>query len=281
MAGESISWIAPDASTTALDGSSNYLALEGEQDTYMRKVALLDQRTPQRPGTNVRYADLPPCVVTYPLQVSASSETNLRTAIRTLTQKFGQTLIGTPPPSGTLRATAPDGSTTRDLVCFYFAGLEGDGRSPNRSPGSIIFPLQLLATDPLWQDSASTTAGPYTNTQMGSTQTINITGDYQCWPTWTLTGPFVNMVITNTTTGKAIKLTANGGISLANGDTLTINSIAGTVVKNSSSAISNLTVDSILFPLVPGNNAITFTYTGGVLGQTTAQAVYKNRWFSC
>lgn len=274
---ETLTWIDPSASSHLLDGSSvsNPLAVEGRQGLFMPPIANLDQRTPLRPGTTIRYVDIQPRVVTVPLLVKGSTDSALRSQLRTMMTWFNTT--STP---GTLRSTAPDAST-RDLTCYYYDGLPLDESYPNKFTTWALVPLQLLAADPFWYDTSTTTAGPYSNTQMGSSQTINNTGDYLVYPTWTLTGPFVNMVITNTTTGQAIKLTANGGVSLVNGDTLTINTSAGTIVKNSSNSIDKLTTDSILFALAKGNNSITFTYTGGVNGQTTAQATYKNRYFSC
>lgn len=276
MANESVAWIDPSATSHALDGSStsNPLALRGRQGIGMPPIANLDQRTPLRPGTTIRFVDIQPRVVTVPLLVSGNgSETTLRTTLRSMMTWFNTT--STP---GTLRATAPD-STQRDLTAYYYAGLELAEDEQDRGPGWQLVPLQLLAADPFWYDTSATTT-TYTNTQMGSTQTITNTGDYLVYPTWTITGPFTNLVITNTTTGYKIDLSGGGGLSLTNGQTLTIDTKAGTLVgPSSANEISHLTTASVLFPFVTGANAITFTYTGGVLGQTTAAYSYKNRWF--
>ncbi len=278
MSGEAISWKDPNGVVHALDGSGNYLALEGEQDNYMPPIALVDQRTPQRAGTTIRYIDVQPRLLTYPIEVTASSEMDLRTAIRSLCSMFFSSSAANP---GTLIATAPDGVSQRQISAYYFDGLRGDGSPSNRTPGAILFPLQLEAADPFWQDTTAQQT-TYTNTQMGSAQTIINAGDYRVWPTWVITGPLTNLVITNTTTGEKIDLTANSGLSLTNGQSLTINTLAGTLVGPSgANEISHLTTDSILFSLATGANGITFTYTGGVNGQTSAQITYTNRWLSC
>lgn len=276
MAIETITWKDPSGTSHPFDGSGNYLALEGEQGNYMPPVAPLDQRTPQRPGTTIRYFDIQQRLLTYPLVVTATTEMNLRTAIRQLTEMF-YTPAGSP---GTLIATAPDGSQ-RQCSAYYWAGLTGDGTPPKRGPGNILLPLQLLAADPFWYDTSATVSN-YTNTQFLAGFTITNSSDFLVWPTWVITGPFTNLVITNTTTGQAIKLTANSGLSLTNGQTLTINTQAGTLIgPASANEIGFLTTDSVLFALATGANVITVSYTGGVLGQTTGQCTYTNRWFSC
>src|SRR5690349_7070593 len=117
MAGESIIWKYASGTSHALDGSGNYLALEGEQDNYMPPIALLDQRTPQRAGTNIRYVDIKPRILTYPIQVTATTEMNLRTANRALFSMFFTSSASSP---GTLIAIAPDGSSQRQIVCWYY-----------------------------------------------------------------------------------------------------------------------------------------------------------------
>jgi hypothetical protein len=277
MAGETLTWIDSTSTSHVLDGSSNTnpRSVEGRQGLFMPPTAQLDQRAPLTPGTTVIYTDIQARIVTIPLLVSCTTDVTLRSTLRSMVDDW----FSAP---GTLRATDPS-AVNRDLgpgQCYYVGGLELDESYPAKFTTWVIAPLQLLAADPFWYDTSNTTAGPYTNTQMGSTQVIANGGKVYVYPTWTLTGPFVNMVITNTTTGLKIDLTANGGISLVNGDTLTINTAAGTIVKNSTDNRDKLTTASVLFPLIVGNNSITFTYTGGVNGQTTAQAVFKQRYRS-
>jgi hypothetical protein len=277
MAGEAITWIDTSSVSHALDGTSNYLATIGEQSNYMAPIANLDQRTPLQPGTNVRYVDVQPRILTYPILVTATTETLLRTAIRQLTQMFN-----TSTGPGILRATNPDGTTTRDISCYYYGGLEGDGSYPNRTPGSMLFPLQLLAYDPLWHDTTPTST-LFTNAQLASAISITNNGDFECWPVWAITGPFVNLTMTNTTTSKAIKLTANGGINFLVANTLTIDLSPGKksfLKQDLTNQVSFLTTDSLLWSLAPGVNSITFTMTGNT-SATTATVTYAQRYWSC
>jgi hypothetical protein len=275
MAGETLTWIDLSSISHPFDDSIGILALDGEQGLTMPPIALLDQRTPGRAGSRVRYIDVLPRPVTIPLQFHASSESALRTLIKSATSWF-KPAAGTP---GTVRATEPDGTTQRDLFCYYQGGLEGDGK--NRTPGGHVFAVQLLASDdPLWND-VNATVTSYTNTQMGSPISITNNGDWECWPIWTVNGPFVNLVMTNTTTGKKTDLTNNGGISIANGHSIVIDSLKGTIILDgTTSELGLLTPDSVPWPLATGANSITFSYTGGVNGQTSAQVSYKQRWFS-
>lgn len=277
MAGETLTWIDSTSTSHALDGSSssNPRAVEGMQGRFMPPTAQIGQRTPLYPGETIIYTDIQPRIVTIPLLVSAATDTALRTQLRSMVDDW----FSAP---GTLRVTAPGGDQ-RDLgpgACYYVGGLELDESYPQKFTTWALVPLQLEAADPFWYDTTNTTVGPYTNTQMASTQTVSNGGKYLVYPTWTLTGPFTNMIITDTTTGLKIDLTANGGISLVNGDTLTINTSAGTIVKNTTDSRDKLTTASVLFPLVVGNNSITFTYSGGVNGQTTAQVTFKQRYRS-
>lgn len=277
MAGESYTWIDSASTSHPMDGSGNTLVLGyGPVGLYMPPTAQLNQRTPLQPGSNWKYTDIQDRILTLPVLVFATSETLLRTQLRSMID----TWFAAP---GTLRATAPDGTTQRDLnSAYYFAGLDIDETdNSKRGPGWVEAPLQLWAPDPFWYDTAATTAGPYTNTQMGAGVTIANGGAYACDATWTLHGPFTNLVITNTTSGYKMDISANGGLTLGNTDSLVIDTKAGTITLNgTTSEMSHLSTASVLFQLLTGNNAITFTYTGGLNGTTTATVSYKQRYRS-
>lgn len=276
MANELLTWIDSTNASHALDGSStaNPLAFEGAQGLRMPPIAQLDQRTPLQPGTSIKYTDIQARPVTIPLLVSgAGSETTLWSQLRAMVD----TWFAAP---GTLRYTGPDG-TSRDLLnCYYLGGLEGDESYPSRKPGSLEVPLQLLATEPFWHDTADTVIN-YTNTQIFNGFTSTNNGAYECYPAWVFKGPFINLVMADTTTGYKIDLTANGGINFLSTDTLTIDTNAGTLLKQDGSDMTGfLTTDSVLFPLAVGNNAISFTYSGGVNGVTAATLTFRQRYRS-
>lgn len=274
MAAESYIWIDSAATSHAMDGSTGVEVLAGPIGLYMPPLSLLDQRTPGQPGTTIKYTDILPRPITLPIHIQGATES----ALETLKNALVETWFANP---GTLRRTRPDGSTQRDLACSYLAGLgldESDTSSQTRGSGWIETPLQLLAAVPFWTDTADTTAGPYSNTQMGAGQTIANNGTWECYAKWTLHGPFSAMVITNTTTGYKMDLTANGGLTLGNTDSLVIDTTAGTMLLNGSTdERSHLSYDSILFPLAKGNNAITWSYSSGLNGTTTTTLTFRQR----
>lgn len=278
MAAETLAWIDSTSTSHALDGSSvsNPRHVAGRQGFYAPPIAQLGQRTPLQPGEIIRFTDILPRVITVPLLIKdpGGSEANLQTQLEAMIE----TWFANP---GTFRSTKPSGAQ-RDLNCYYLAGLELDENldNGNRGAGWAYVTPQFEAADPFWYDTAAT-VNNYTEAQMLAGVTVVNNGAYLAYPQWQITGPFSALVITNTTTGLAIKLT-NGTYSTSNGDTTFIDASLGTVNLDSGhiNKIQFLTTDSILFPLAVGNNAITFGGTGFVSGQTTAQVSFKQRYRS-
>lgn len=90
--------------------------------------------------------------------------------------------------------------------------------------------------------------------------------------TFTITGPIVNPVITNTTTGVSMGFT----ITLANTDTLTINTRDHTVYLNGNINRRNTMTTVGWFDLPPGTSFIGF---GGQSGSgSTLLVSYRNAW---
>jgi hypothetical protein len=88
-------------------------------------------------------------------------------------------------------------------------------------------------------------------------------GTFGSPPMIVLEGPTTDPVIRNLTEGKKLEFSRNGGVVLAEGDTLTINTALQTAVKTSGSEEENvrnrLSLDSEWFDLQPGANNLTFT----------------------
>jgi hypothetical protein len=103
---------------------------------------------------------------------------------------------------------------------------------------------------------------------------IDVDGQVQTWPTWTLYGAAATVVVDNETTGKSFALDAG----LAAGDVLELDTRPGikTVLKNGAAAFSLLTAWD-LFPLVPGDNAINVTITGAD-ANTELVAAWRPAW---
>lgn len=292
MAAESNLWIASDGVTQlSLNGTSinGLLALDGRQGIQFPIVSIQDQRIPLQPGSIARYMDYPPRVVLLPLGIKTPDEISFTQQMRNMATWF-DTPAGTP---GIYRRVAADGST-RDLNVYYQAGLEGidDMDGGNRGAGWMRTVLQLYATDPFWYDPTYTTAtfvpsgaAPALLPKLipillgfggiSSAFAIFNLGDYEAWPIWTIHGPGVNPVLTNSTTGKSTTFT----ITLGGSDVLVIDTrpLQKSVTLNGSVNWSIFSPSSSMWPFAKGANSCTLTMTGtGAGSQILLQ--YKQRY---
>lgn len=107
-------------------------------------------------------------------------------------------------------------------------------------------------------------------------------GDWETWPTVTIAGPttgvLTNPQLDNVTTGLTLALTANGGVSIAAGQSLVVamhprdRSVAFTT---GASRYGQAT--GSFWPLQPGNNEIRFRASGDTSG-ATATLSWRSAW---
>jgi hypothetical protein len=98
-------------------------------------------------------------------------------------------------------------------------------------------------------------------------------GTATAWPLWTITGPCVRPMIRNTATGERLEFT----LSLVEGDKLTADTAARTVIYNQASRRSALVPGSRWFGLKPGATTVTF----GAFDETasaTLTASWRDAW---
>lgn len=137
--------------------------------------------------------------------------------------------------------------------------------------------VQLRADDPTWYAGNATgnpTIATYLNANINGTQTLTVGGNWPTFPVIRINGPITNPTITNSTTGKAIAITATIGsgayfdIDLSYGaktvyDNLGANRIS-TVSATSDLATWALSPDANVIAItgssVGASNDITFTY---------------------
>lgn len=197
----------------------------------------------------------------------------------------------------------------RHLVCRYSDGFGGMLRPNDWGPidwweGAVTF----MAFDPYWKDvnatamewvAPSATAfftQPFlpmnrltTGTAFGSLD-VEITGDAGAWPIWHIVGPATDPVITNESTGEVLDFTAAGGVTLATGERITVDTrpgyklvsieqLTGGEWEFVSNVLGFLTDASVLFDLRVGVNTIDFTATG-TAGATRLQLEYQQRYLS-
>jgi hypothetical protein len=90
-------------------------------------------------------------------------------------------------------------------------------------------------------------------------------------------GPVTNPQVENVTQGKLLKLTADGGITLAAGEFLEIDTDARTILLGgTSSRYSKLSSDSAWFDLAPGLNSLRFI--GTTAGAPTMTVSWRSAW---
>lgn len=130
---------------------------------------------------------------------------------------------------------------------------------PTGATGGVTFP----ATFPM----TFSTSGLST-----SSATVTNAGTFATRPTVVMSGPLVDPQIANVTAGKSLSMT----ITLAAGDTLTLDFDRRTVLLNGSASRSNtLTGSAAWWELAPGGNDIAFTAGGG---DGSAEIRYRSAW---
>ncbi len=97
---------------------------------------------------------------------------------------------------------------------------------------------------------------------LASVLTVTNEGNYPTPLLLTVTGPTMNPIIRNVTTGKKIEFSRSGGVTLAADETLTINTAAYTAVKTDVDGVETnvrgkISLDSEWFDIVQGANELT------------------------
>lgn len=94
-----------------------------------------------------------------------------------------------------------------------------------------------------------------------------------------LDGPLVNPVITHTTSGRALHLTANGGLDLAATQWLTVDGDTGAMLLNDTGDRRTILrlPESRFFDLDPGDNVVALTADSGA---GTMSVTWRDAWWS-
>lgn len=162
------------------------------------------------------------------------------------------------PKDGLALVAVVDNATSRSIMAvpeqISFPGGQG------RGPLSQRFIISMLAPNPLWYDPVVNSA---TVTE-GTPEALENDGDYDTPVTIVVSGPCTNPIVSNTTTGKAIKV----NLTLIAGETLTIATAFGlkSITKTSGGVDTNAmqyldATDRDFFWLERGTNTITVADT--------------------
>jgi hypothetical protein len=149
-------------------------------------------------------------------------------------------------------------------------------------------PVQFFASDPLWYSDTekvntlflgSSVAGRGFNKNFdygwGGTATsgaFNVVneGSMPTYPTFKINGPLTNIVLTNETTDRTLRMT----IAVAAGDYLEVDTVAKTVMLNGT-ASRYAAKGGVWWPLVPGSNTVRFQAGSG---SGTVELRYRDAW---
>ena len=269
---ERVWWVAADGATIELTDEVNYRVMWGRTGAWMPVFERVEELVPLQPGSRLREVRAAPREVDLPLLIRAASESAFDALVRSLGRAL-QPDLG----DGRLRVRTADG-TTRELVCRYAAGLEGDESITAVGDRWATAIVTFRATDPYWYASSTTSEAFDVNAGffpffpfnlLGSrgyrTANINNVGDVLAWPQWVVTGPGDNLVLANVTTGKRLALhSATSEALLAAGQQVIVDTRPGykTVVDHNGVSLYPLLTAWDLWPLVRGINRVRVELAG-------------------
>ncbi len=258
-----IVWAPPVGAEINLSGAGYYRAVLPDGGWYMPPHSLvLDYYERFAMISRVR---LEPRLLDIPIYVEADSQANFIAAIQALCNAFNP-IDGV---QGTLKVTRQDG-VVRHIQGIEYTGLEGTRNVDLYNSLWMELPLVLKCLDPAWYNP---TAETHTYTKAGGgaaffpffplvlapdailqTPTIVNDGSLDAWPIWTVTGPGTDFRITNLASGKKTAFT----LHMILGDELIIDTRPGhkSITLNGSNAFRYISVDSSLWPLVPGSQDV-------------------------
>ncbi len=146
----------------------------------------------------------------------------------------------------------------------------------------------FFANDPRWYSDAINTQGlalgaattgfgfnlgfnfGFGGTSTSGTASVTNAGTFPTYPVITLTGPLTNVTLTNQTTGEVLTI----ALTIASGDTLTIDFLNKTVLLNGT-ASRYFAKSGTWWQLQPGANSISFTAQSG---SGSASVAWRDAW---
>ncbi len=282
MAREIFSWIDANGVEHNLSGDDGIDVIIGPEGRFMPSFSFVEDKVPLQPGSRLRGINVEAREVDLPLEISCTTQSELRSKIRILLNWFNP-LKG----DGILKCVAVDGST-RILNCRYSGGLEitESGQTWQR------LVLVLKAFDPYWYDSSTvvqtfTTGQPATffpffplrlsSSTVFADIAVNNIGDVETNPEWIITGPGDSIILRNLSTGELFNL----NISLGVGEILIVNTKTGkkSVKKGDGTNLFGYqTDDSSLWALQQGQNSIRIEMSNATT-DSSVQLTYTPRYW--
>ena len=238
-------------------------------------------------GSAVQWSRAEERIITLPLLLQAPTPGEFLALRRRVTRAFTQTTPAAGlPAKGTLRITRADG-TWREISGVYLSGLEWED-SDRKGVDHDVIVVQLLC-DPWWRGESVQELefayvgnrdylSPYETVSPDRTlgeATVNILGDVDALPVWTITGPATSVTVRYPGAGPGWTFGA-----IAAGVSVTIDVEKSTVTDSTgANRIANVAwPTSRLFTLRPGRNDLLLSITGGIEGTSSIRLTYRPRW---
>lgn len=194
-------WITPNNLVKELsrDYSNDIFIETGSTGLGLPEFNIENDKLPFSPLSFITQINTEPRIITLPLFVKALTFESLLLTCEEIHDWFatGDEESKTP---GYLRVTRAD-DTVRQIACYFQRGLLGN--TNEGSPTFGKYNIELFCPDPYPTDIANTVI-----TKQAELANLNYTfgvlnsGKLQAYPIWKLQGPYTNITITNTTTGK-------------------------------------------------------------------------------
>jgi hypothetical protein len=292
----SATWIDPDGVEWPLSNPDlGWFTMDGPAGWMAGQLELITDPLP-RGGEQVRYVRTKSRRVQWPLYIGGDTHEEFVDRVRRLIRAFTKTTQRG--DTGWLRVARPNGRY-RQIACYYEEGLEGAAGEHHLWARPVI---TLFCPDGFWSgdvpvvadrefeaasadpDEVASFYEPFINVTSsrvvsgdgdGSVPSTTIAnpGDVEAWPVWTITGPMTSLTAVNLTTGARFTLT----YTLLAGQTITITTnrptVRGPAGQNLSRYIDWLNpLGTELWPLVDGNNEISFVALGAGTGTRVRMA---------
>ncbi|MFC9973538.1 hypothetical protein ACFVH6_21855 [Spirillospora sp. NPDC127200] len=211
-----------------------------------------------------------------------------RALIAAISPKRGECVISTVQPD----------DTRRSIAARYVDGMEGEEGRGAWGVLIMAYGLRFVADDPYmygpmvpleWgSDAVTRTELPIPGadtfyevvsaSQILGDSTVTNPGDVDSYPIWEFTGPFTEITLANATSGKSLTITHTASAA----DTLTIDTRPGRTAitdQNGTNRWAGLTSGYALWPLLPGDNALSIEVSGST-SDTGARMQYQPRYES-
>lgn len=285
-------WVEADGTEHTLTEAASGVAVKwGIEGRFMPPVELVVEEVPLQPGARLRTVKTKLRTIDLPLRLRGSTQADLRTKIRDVLKWFDPAR-----GDGRYRITDHD-AAEREITARYAGGLGGVETVEGNGLLSQLFVVAIECLDPYWQATADTVATfttgaeatffPFFPLRLSSSEIFNDAvvanaGDVEAWPVWVITGPGSNPVLRNLTTTKLLDLSANGGVTLAAGETATIDTRPGvkTIERNDGlNLFKHRTAASSLWPLPAGSNSVRIELTAASAA-SSVQLNYRRRYRS-